>query len=62
MAEEQARSAYRKNPALANKWGIYFPEAEIPRSIGACPECGSGAIQIVGGCPLCLSCGWSACN
>ncbi|UBF22619.1 hypothetical protein HRTV-25_gp38 [Halorubrum tailed virus 25] len=27
-----------------------------------CKECGSENVQPVGGCPVCLECGWSACG
>ena len=27
-----------------------------------CPNCGSKALRLDGGCMSCLSCGWSACH
>lgn len=27
-----------------------------------CPSCGSGRVRLDGGCPSCMSCGWSRCT
>ena len=38
-----------------------FSNAEIPREKSSCPECGE-AVEHVGGCIQCPSCGWSKCD
>ncbi|MFQ5835019.1 MAG: TSCPD domain-containing protein, partial [bacterium] len=43
-------SSQRKTPRLSSRW------------IGACPECGSGAIEYEGGCFICRSCGYTECS
>ena len=62
MTEKEWKIAFSANPELAMRWGIHIPtEKPTPRSVGACPECGSSEIQMQGRCHLCVSCGWTSC-
>ena len=48
------------------KWGAIYdaPKNEPEEHFGlqVCPNCGSKALRLDGGCMSCLSCGWSACH
>ena len=60
--------AVKENPRIAERWGVkdirsICNEAQAARATrpGCCPDCG-GPMQPGGGCPVCVSCGYSECS
>jgi len=54
-------NAPRKKPAVAAQTPPPTPAGNAgPRTMTACPECGSN-VEHVSGCVLCYNCGWSRC-
>ena len=52
--QEESRCSTNKRPEEETKIRIY-PQTDL------CPECGERTYR-QGGCPLCISCGWSPCG
>ena len=51
----------RKKFGMSQKEHVQQEQQE-EHGLKVCPNCGSKALRLDGGCMSCLSCGWSACH
>ena len=50
------------NPSISTGLNNQPEQQDTNHGLQICPNCGSKALRLDGGCSSCLACGWSACH